>query len=93
MEQTIIKKEDGRGNGTRSFCRRGEKGFCHPKWCGLFMIIAGLLWLGARLNWLSGDLFWPLLLIIMGTSIVLSVLLKRGSEEKGKQLTYPDGGR
>ena len=78
MEQTIEKTmEDGRGKGSRPFCRPVGMGFCQPKWCGLFMLIAGLLWLGARLNLIDGNLFWPLLLISMGTSIILSIFWKR----------------
>ena len=89
MERTIEKTiEGGEGYGTRYFRHSAGRRFCHPHWCGVFMIVAGLLWLAGRLGWISGELFWPLLLIIVGSVITLSYLVRRGKSENGQSI-YP----
>jgi hypothetical protein len=52
-------------------CRRGMP------WCGFFLVIAGLLWLIVRSGWLAADLFWPVLLVLMGTGMILPPLWRR----------------
>jgi hypothetical protein len=46
-------------------------------WCGIFFLLAGLLWLIVRSGWLAADLFWPVLMVMIGTWMVLPPLWRR----------------
>lgn len=54
-------------------------------WCGVFFVLAGLLWLAARTGWLAPELFWPVLLVFMGTLMILPHLWKRAG--RGEERT------
>lgn len=55
-------------------------GHTHPmKWCGMFPLIAGLLWLSVLAGWLPADLFWPIFLVLMGTLMIAVPLWRRAA--------------
>ena len=57
--------------------------------CGAMMIVAGILWLLARVGvisfaWLNGIPVWPILLILCGVWIVASGLFRRMRRADGR---------
>jgi hypothetical protein len=51
---------------------------------GIFLVIIGVLWLGAELGLFNSTLFWPLAFIGVGTWIVVSSLFRRKSRNRPK---------
>ena len=43
---------------------------------GIFLIIIGGLWLGAKLGFFNPAIFWPLAFITVGTWIIVSSVLR-----------------
>ena len=68
-----------------------RKGHCRPSICGrrdngffwgMFFILGGLFWLGIKANWFPVELiemFWPGVLIVIGTWIIVSVLIRKSN--------------
>lgn len=49
---------------------------------GILLVIIGLVWLGARMGflpveWFHSEFFWPAVLVIFGSWIVLKSLIRR----------------
>ncbi|PKN35964.1 MAG: hypothetical protein CVU61_00230 [Deltaproteobacteria bacterium HGW-Deltaproteobacteria-19] len=65
----------------------------HREWCrrsrlGILFIIIGTLWLMAGVGWIAGDLFCPLMLIVVGLWIcITSVMSKNKNVLQGTILT------
>lgn len=90
MDKTFEKRmNQDRENGTQSSFG-AERRFCRAGWCGVMMIIAGMLLLFSKLNWINPDFFWPLFLIAVGFFIILPVL-SRHDKESDRQTA--DGSR
>jgi hypothetical protein len=51
---------------------------------GIFLIIIGGLWLGAKLGFFDPEIFWPLAFITIGTWIIISALLREKSGNRSK---------
>jgi hypothetical protein len=51
---------------------------------GIFLVIIGVLWLGAELGLFNSTLFWPLAFIAVGTWIACGSLLGRKSGDSSK---------
>lgn len=49
------------------------------KWCGMFPLIAGLLWLSLLAGWLPANLFWPVFLVLMGALMIVPPLWRKAS--------------
>jgi len=48
--------------------------------CGIFMIVAGLFWLGKTANWFPPELitmFWPLVLVVIGIFVIGAAIIKK----------------
>jgi hypothetical protein len=65
--------------GTMADCRRGMP------WCGFFLVIAGLLWLIVHSGWLATDLFWPVLMVLMGTWMILPPFWRKMVNSAGER--------
>ncbi len=46
---------------------------------GIFLVIIGGLWLGAKLGLFNPTIFWPLIFITTGTWLIASSVLRRKS--------------
>jgi hypothetical protein len=51
---------------------------------GIFLIIIGGLWLGAKLGFFDPAIFWPLAFIAVGTWLIVSALLRGKSGNPSK---------
>lgn len=92
METTMNQEKK---TGMRTFCSSPEGRHHQKKWCGSFLVIIGLLWLGTRLGWINGDFFGPVFLILMGTWMILPPLLRtvRKSENQAIRSQRSEGDR
>jgi fatty acid desaturase len=79
METTV---DQERKTGAQTFCSSMEGHHSRKKWCGSFMVVIGLLWLGALSGWINGDFFGPLFLMLMGIWIILPPLLSNVRKSK-----------
>jgi len=77
--ETTVNQEKKRGVGT--FCSSTEGHHSRKKWCGSFLVITGLLWLGTLSGWINGDFFGPLFLMLMGIWIILPPLLSNEKKQ------------
>jgi hypothetical protein len=48
--------------------------------CGIFLIVIGLFWLGKETHWFSPEiltLFWPFVFVMAGTWFITAALIKK----------------
>jgi hypothetical protein len=91
----IYKRTTQRGMEMEQMKEQGD-GYCRDwrRWCdvggrrrsrlGIFLIIIGGLWLGAKLGFFNPEIFWPLAFIAIGIWIIISSLLRGKSGRPSK---------
>ena len=67
---------------TPSLCRSWFFSRKNPIRFGIMLVIIGLVWLGARtgyvpVEWLHSELFWPSVVIFIGSWIVVKSMIRR----------------
>ena len=48
--------------------------------CGIFMIVMGIFWLGKLSGWFAPEivaLFWPMVLVLIGAGMIVSAVMGR----------------
>ena len=70
------KKEEGRKVYCRDWRRWWHAERRRKARIGIFLIIIGGLWLGAKLGLFNPEIFWPLAFITIGIWIFVSALLR-----------------
>jgi len=83
-----IYKKNPRENKEMKQRKEGKKVYCRDwrRWwygerrrkarIGIFLIIIGVLWMGAKLGFFNPAIFWPLAFITMGTWLIVSSVLR-----------------
>jgi hypothetical protein len=78
------KKEEGRKVYCRDWRRWWHGEERRRSRIGIFLIIIGGLWLGAKLGFFNPEIFWPLAFITIGTWMIISSLLRGKSGNRSK---------
>jgi hypothetical protein len=78
------KKEEGRKVYCRGWGRWWYGADRRTGSIGIFLIIIGGLWLGAKLGLFNPDFFWPLAFIAVGIWIILSSVVRGKSGKHSK---------
>jgi len=53
--------------------------------CGMFLILIGLYWLGKKVGWFPPEfteMFWPIVLVAVGIVLIAAALLKNKEADR-----------